>query len=212
MGYQDFRLTVVKGFNKGESYPLEGDEIVIGRGEDNDIVLNVGEVSREHAVLVKQENEEGYIIKDLNSTNGTFVDKMRIGEKYLLKPGDTIMLGDAVYLTYQADMDPDATLVAPAPDAVQDAEATAVTPRQQAARQPRKEQAAAPPPPAAVKDLRDEQLTEEGGRKTWLWAGIGCLVAVIFLAVVGLIVFDYLNLYCTPPFDTLFDFLYTCPS
>jgi pSer/pThr/pTyr-binding forkhead associated (FHA) protein len=212
MGYQDFRLTVVKGFNKGESYPLEGDEIVIGRGEDNDIVLNVGEVSREHAVLVKQENEEGYIIKDLNSTNGTFVDKMRIGGKYLLKPGDTIMLGDAVYLTYQADMDPDATLVAPAPDAVQDAEETAVTPRQQAARQPRKERAAAPPPPAAVKDLREEQLTEEGGRKTWLWAGIGCLVVVIFLAVVGLIVFDYLNLYCTPPFDTLFDFLYTCPS
>lgn len=212
MGYQDFRLTVVKGFNKGESYPLEGDEIVIGRGEDNDIVLNVGEVSREHAVLVKQENEEGYIIKDLNSTNGTFVDKMRIGGKYLLKPGDTIMLGDAVYLTYQADMDPDATLVAPAPDAVQDAEETAVTPRQQAARQPRKERTAAPPPPAAVKDLREEQLTEEGGRKTWLWAGIGCLVVVIFLAVVGLIVFDYLNLYCTPPFDTLFDFLYTCPS
>ena len=53
---------------------------------------------------------------------------------------------------------------------------------------------------------------EEGGGRTWLWAGIGCVVVLIFFVVVGLIAFDYLNLYCTPPFNTLFDFLYTCPS
>ena len=55
--------------------------------------------------------EEGYMIKDLGSTNGTFVDKKEIGEKYLLKPGDTVMLGDAIYMTYMADPDPEVTLV-----------------------------------------------------------------------------------------------------
>lgn len=206
MGYHNHRLTVIKGFNKGEVFPLQEDRIVIGRGEDNEIVLNIAEISREHALLTKQ--EDSYILKDLNSTNGTFVDKKRIGGKYLLKPGDTVMLGDAVYLTYEADADPDATLVSPIPEAVQDPASTAVTPRREPVRAP----AAPPPQPAAVGRLQEEQLTEEGGRKTWLWAGLGCLVVIIFLAVVGLIAFDYLNLYCTPPFDTLLNFLYTCPS
>jgi len=104
MGYKKFRLTVIKGFNKGEVFPLEEDEVIIGRGEENSIVLNIAEVSRKHSVLTR--GEEGYIIKDLDSTNGTFVDKKKVGDKYLLKPGDTIMLGDAIYLTYQADVDP----------------------------------------------------------------------------------------------------------
>ena len=59
---------------------------------------------------------------------------------------------------------------------------------------------------------RDDLAEEKKGERTWLWAGIGCVVVIIFLIVIGLIVFDYLNLYCTPPFDSLFNFLYSCPS
>ncbi len=62
MGYKNYRLTIIKGFNKGEVYPLEADEIVIGRGDENEIVLNIAEVSRTHAVLTKA--EEGFMIKD----------------------------------------------------------------------------------------------------------------------------------------------------
>ena len=209
MGYKNYRLTIIKGFNKGEVYPLEADEITIGRGEESGIVFNIAEISRTHALLTKA--EEGYMIKDMGSTNGTFVDKKQVGGKYLLKPGDTVMLGDAIYLTYQADTDPEETLVSPRPDDFEESEITAVTPTP----------AEAPPEPVPVTTpkktkpreevLSRGQVTEEKKGRTWLWAGIGCLVVIFFLIVVGLIAFDYLNLYCTPPFDSLFSFLYTCP-
>jgi pSer/pThr/pTyr-binding forkhead associated (FHA) protein len=209
MGYKNYHLTIIKGFNKGEVYPLEADEIIIGRGEENEIVLNIAEVSRTHAILTKA--EEGFMIKDLGSTNGTYVDKKKIGGKYLLKPGDTVMLGEAIYMTYQADLDPEETLVAPRPEEFPSPEVTAVTPKP--AEVPRE-----PAPPTAPRKSRSKekvlsksQVTEEKKGKTWLWAGIGCVVVVFFLIVVGLIAFDYLNLYCTPPFDTLLNFLYACP-
>lgn len=210
MGYKNFRLTIIKGFNKGEVYPLDVDEVIIGRGEENGITLNIAEVSRTHAVLNR--TEEGYVIKDLGSTNGTFVDKKKVGEKYLLKPGDTIMLGDAIYLTYHADTDPEETLIAPRPDEFSTPEVTAVTPK------PPAKKKASPPATTPQKEKSAEQVlsrgqvTEEKKSRTWLWAGIGCVVVIFFLIVIGLIIFDYLNLYCTPPFDTLLNFLYSCPS
>jgi hypothetical protein len=210
MVYQNFRLTIIKGFNKGEVYPLEADEVIIGRGEENGIVLNIAEVSRQHAVLTR--SEEGYMIKDLGSTNGTFVDKKKIGGKYLLKPGDTIMLGDAIYLTFQADSDPEETLIAPRPDIISEPDETAVTPKS-AAREPVARPVTTPERgKAAAAPLTPDQVTEEKKSRKWLWAGIGCIVVVFFLIVIGLIVFDYLNLYCTPPFDSLLNFLYSCPS
>jgi pSer/pThr/pTyr-binding forkhead associated (FHA) protein len=205
MGYKNYRLTVIKGFNKGEVFSLDGDQITIGRGEENGVILNIAEVSRVHAELTRA--EEGYMIKDLGSTNGTFVDKKKVGNKYLLKPGDTIMLGDAIYMTYQADTDPEETLVAPRPEEFKGGEVTAVTPKPEPPVVP-------PPPPkkrSAEEILSQDQVTEEKKSRTWLWAGIGCIVVIFFLIVVGLIAFDYLNLYCTPPFDTLFSFLYACP-
>jgi pSer/pThr/pTyr-binding forkhead associated (FHA) protein len=207
MGQNNFRLTVIKGIHKGEEYPLDKNEVIIGRGEDNDIVFNIAEVSRTHCALTR--TESGFVLKDLDSTNGTFVDKKKIGGKYLLKPGDTIMLGDAIYLTFQAETDPDATIVSPRPEFQQDLDSTAVTPKTELQKETR--EALIEEQPQPVSKLSEEQMAESGGRRTWLWAGIGCLVVVIFLAVVGLIVFDYLNLYCTPPFDSLLNFLYTCP-
>jgi pSer/pThr/pTyr-binding forkhead associated (FHA) protein len=210
MGYKNYHLTIIKGFNKGEVYLLEDDEIIIGRGEEHGIVLNIAEVSRSHAILTRA--EEGYMIKDLGSTNGTFVDKKKIGGKYLLKPGDTIMLGDAIYLNYQADVDPEETLVTPRPDVVAVPEDTAVTPKP-ADREKVPVLATTPQQKkSAEESLTQDQVTEEKKSRTWLWAGIGCVVVVFFLIVIGLIAFDYLNLYCTPPFDSLLRFLYSCPS
>jgi pSer/pThr/pTyr-binding forkhead associated (FHA) protein len=210
MGYRNIRLTVIKGFNKGEVFPLDADEVIIGRGEENGIVLNIAEISRTHAVLTKV--EEGYMIKDLGSTNGTFVDKKKVGEKYLLKPGDTIMLGDAIYLNYQADADPEETLVSPRTKEFSLPEDTVVTPKP-AAPKPVAAPATSPQKSRSAQAiLSQDQVTEEKKGKTWLWAGIGCVVVIFFLIVIGLIAFDYLNLYCTPPFDNLLKFLYTCPS
>lgn len=211
MGYKNYRLTVIKGFNKGKVYRLEQEEITIGRGEENTIVLNIAEVSRAHTSLTKV--EEGYMIKDLGSTNGTFVDKKEIGGKYLLKPGDTVMLGDAVYMTYMAEPDPEETLVTPRPKEPDSQEVTAVTAKPDDA--PAEETPPAVTAPAETKTteetLAESEVTEEKKSNTWLWAGIGCVVVIFFLIVVGAILFDFLDLYCTPPFDTLMRAFWTCP-
>ena len=206
MGYKNYRLTVIKGFNKGEEFPLEKDEVTIGRAEDNTIRLNIAEVSRAHSALTKV--EEGYMIRDLGSTNGTFVDKKEIGEKYLLKPGDTVMLGDAIYLTYMAEADPEETLVAPRPDETDPQQITKVTPKPA---DPPQEEETPEEAPTAEELLSESEVTEEKKGNTWLWAGIGCVVVIFFLLVVGAILFDFLDLYCTPPFDSLMRFLWTCP-
>lgn len=213
MGYKNYRLTVIKGFNKGKVYSLEEEEITIGRGEENTIVLNIAEVSRSHTALTKV--EEGYMIRDLGSTNGTFVDKKEIGGKYLLKPGDTVMLGDAVYMTYMAEPDPEETLVVPRQKEPDSQEVTAVTQKPDEAPKEAPPPAAATPAETKTADeiLSESQIPEEKKSNTWLWAGIGCIVIIIFIIVVGAIVFDFLDLYCTPPFDTLLGriFNYHCP-
>ena len=209
MGHKNFRLTIIKGFNKGEVYPLEDDEVIIGRGEENGIVLNIPEVSRTHAVLSR--SEQGYMIKDLGSTNGTFVDKKKVGGKFLLKPGDTVMLGDAIYMTYQADTDPEETLVAPRADLFDAPDETAVTPRPPAKARAKPKVTTPKREKSAEKVRSKDQGGEEKKGRTWLWAGIGCIVVIFFLIVVGLIIFDSMDLYCTPPFNTMFSFMWTCP-
>jgi pSer/pThr/pTyr-binding forkhead associated (FHA) protein len=211
MGYKNYRLTVIKGFNKGEEFPLEKEEITIGRGDESTIVLNIAEVSRAHTALTKV--EEGYMIRDLGSTNGTFVDKKEIGEKYLLKPGDTVMLGDAIYLKYMAEPDPETTLVTSRSKETNPQQVTAVMSKPDDTNPEESSPPITTPEETKTPEeiLDENQVSEEKKTNTWLWAGIGCLVVILFLIVVGAILFDYLNLYCTPPFDTLMKFIWTCP-
>lgn len=213
MGESGYYLKVIKGFEEGKVIPLSEEEMTLGRADENDIVIRVAEVSRKHAVLSKQ--QEGYLLRDLGSTNGTFVDRKRIGGKYLLKPGDTIMLGDAVHLRYGSELETVDPLEDTPPAPMEVPEPPPPPPPPAEAEEPAFEKKEQPQPPVAKPTPEAEEITpeeKEEGSKTWLWAGVGCLVVLLFFAVVGLIAFDYLNLYCTPPFDTLFDFLYTCPS
>ena len=66
------------------------DLISVGRAPDNDIVLSFPQVSAHHAHLTR--TETGYIVNDLNSTNGTFVNGKRI-ESCPVRDGDCIQLG-----------------------------------------------------------------------------------------------------------------------
>lgn len=69
-------------------------KISIGRDTDNDVVVDNKLASRHHAMI--QKIKDAYFIKDMGSTNGTFVNDIRIpNEKYIkLKHGDKITIGN----------------------------------------------------------------------------------------------------------------------
>lgn len=76
----------------GGTVPLAAG-LTLGRGDDNDIVLHDGRVSRRHAQIVA--DGDGFAIEDLDSTNGTFVDGRRVG-RGRLDAGTKVVLGETV--------------------------------------------------------------------------------------------------------------------
>lgn len=81
---------------KGQSYELSGDEYVIGRSPDCDIIINDPSVSRVHARITHKGNK--FFIEDLKSHNGTWIDNKSIdpGKKNQVKEGTTLTLGNAL--------------------------------------------------------------------------------------------------------------------
>jgi DNA-binding NtrC family response regulator len=75
------RIEVVRGPDKKLRRDLELDRIVIGTHQGADVVLTDGAVSRQHCEIVLA--REGYLVRDLDSTNGTFVDSVRAIEVLL---------------------------------------------------------------------------------------------------------------------------------
>jgi DNA-binding NtrC family response regulator len=75
------RLTCVAGEDKGQSWLVDGDVVRIGAKSGNDIVLTDTTVSRRHAEVVRV--SDGVLLRDLGSTNGTFVGPVRVREVYL---------------------------------------------------------------------------------------------------------------------------------
>ena len=73
-------------------YSLMKDEISIGRGEDNDVVIPHASVSRQHARLMRREG--GFELMDLNSTNGSYVDDRQIHGSAFVSAGSRLRLGD----------------------------------------------------------------------------------------------------------------------
>ncbi|KPJ87575.1 MAG: hypothetical protein AMS17_08185 [Spirochaetes bacterium DG_61] len=77
---------------QGKKIPLVS-EIKLGRSRSNDVTVDDRMVSRWHCVI--QKIKDDYYIKDLNSLNGTYVNKIKVpANKYMkLKKGDVIHLG-----------------------------------------------------------------------------------------------------------------------
>jgi pSer/pThr/pTyr-binding forkhead associated (FHA) protein len=81
---------------KGRRLPIRVPVVNIGRGDYNDVVINDASVSTMHAKL--QRREAIWILSDLGSTNGTFVEGERISGEVALTPGTTLRFGDVVAL------------------------------------------------------------------------------------------------------------------
>jgi len=86
-------LTIVEGEGKGSTFELKDDEITIGRASSNMIVLKEAKVSRHHAVIKRL--GDGFLIQDMRSSNGVYVNNERVSE-CTLSDGDIIRIGDFV--------------------------------------------------------------------------------------------------------------------
>lgn len=222
-----YQLILKTGPAPGKIYSLENSDISIGREVGSDVFVNDVEISRRHAHLILQAGN--YVLEDLGSTNGTFVNGERLTGQRILRPGDTITLGENVSLTFEStSFDPNATQVSAA--GVASAASTVIEegPLEFESPTPEEVQKPTPPPPQPVfNQLPDKPLVpeeekippppppqpeyaaypvdalapeESGPNRTLLWAGLGCAVVLVCIVVAGAFVFDYLNLYCTPPF------------
>jgi transcriptional regulator with GAF, ATPase, and Fis domain len=89
------RLEAVSGPFEGRTFPLTEDEISIGRDPDNQISLLDSLVSRRHCTIRK--NGHGFLLRDLDSRNSTFVNHVPVKER-LLADGDEIRIGKSILM------------------------------------------------------------------------------------------------------------------
>ncbi len=85
------QLVVVDGPNRGKKVALNRNQLTVGKREDNDLVLTDTTVSRNHIEIKYQ--QDAFELRDLDSTNGTFINGTRVKEAYLA-PGDRIKVGN----------------------------------------------------------------------------------------------------------------------
>jgi pSer/pThr/pTyr-binding forkhead associated (FHA) protein len=75
----------------GKSYELKDEKTTIGRLDDNTFPITDPSVSSHHLEILKRGNE--IVVKDLNSTNGTFINGEKVTGEAVLKPGQILRLG-----------------------------------------------------------------------------------------------------------------------
>lgn len=86
------RCTLTAVADPHQEWSFDKEEIRIGSMDDNDIVLRDDTVSRYHCRIVQ--DDTGYVLMDQRSTNGTFVNKVRVREAFL-KPGCIVSVGQS---------------------------------------------------------------------------------------------------------------------
>jgi len=96
------RLVTQRGPVPNQEYILQGQQMTVGRSADNEIVVNDAEVSRRHARILHQQDAAGskFLLEDLGSTNGTFVNGLRCNTLTPLADGDIVEFGDSIRLIF----------------------------------------------------------------------------------------------------------------
>ncbi len=98
----DAKLVMFRSNGERRDFPLNSDLTCVGRKNDCDIRIPVTEVSRRHAEF--RINDEEVSVKDLGSSNGTYVNNKRVKQS-ALSAGDHVVIGPVVF-TLQIDGEP----------------------------------------------------------------------------------------------------------
>jgi pSer/pThr/pTyr-binding forkhead associated (FHA) protein len=85
------RLVITGGAKEGMEIVLQGEELTIGRASESGLVIRDDYTSTYHARLLLW--AEGWVIQDLDSTNGTFLDGKRVSVPTLVPIGGTVKIG-----------------------------------------------------------------------------------------------------------------------
>ncbi len=87
-----FLITLAEKGGGTKQLTFDKEELTLGRLAGNDLVLNKGNVSKYHSRFVLKDGK--YIVVDLKSTNGTFINGKKIGAPQVVRPADRIQIGD----------------------------------------------------------------------------------------------------------------------
>jgi pSer/pThr/pTyr-binding forkhead associated (FHA) protein len=205
-----FQFVMRSGPTVGKTFPLDAQEVSIGRDAVNIIAINDAEVSRKHARM--ELRGSAYVIQDLGSTNGTFINGTRVSGMQVLNPGDTVSFGEGIVLVYESVGDVNATILSskppaatvqkPAPAPVP-APASVPTPAPAPAPAPAPVEMPSPAPapvysgqvPAGPVPVPPEPVKAKKKFPVWL---IIVIIILVLLCVCGALVeaIDYFNLWC----------------
>ena len=88
-------LVQIYGPSLGKRYVLDREETTIGRGEGCEIVLELDNVSRRHCSILSK--RDGVLLKDLGSTNGTYLNNREVRGETPLRSGDLVKVGSSIF-------------------------------------------------------------------------------------------------------------------
>ena len=145
-----WKIQAITGELTGQEISIDRD-MLVGRHQSADIVLQAGEISRKHAAFLLK--DQALWLQDLNSSNGTFVNDVRIEYETLLKEGDIIQFAGLKFsvLAPAKDIVPALTETEIVPTSEQPSEAVAAS-----------ETAAAvePAPKTVAEQMNDQGMPE----------------------------------------------------
>lgn len=96
-------LVMFRDPEKRRDFQLSAPVTTIGRKDDCDIRIPLGDVSRHHAKITL--TDAAVFLQDLGSANGTYLNNKRVEEKVKLAPGDHMVIGPVVF-TVQVNGEP----------------------------------------------------------------------------------------------------------
>jgi pSer/pThr/pTyr-binding forkhead associated (FHA) protein len=106
-------LVMFRADGQRRSFSISRDITVVGRREDCDLRIPLGDVSRKHCRFIR--DEHAVHVEDLGSSNGTFHNGEKVTEGQQLHPGDTVQIGPVTFLVQIDGVPADDQLQAAAP-------------------------------------------------------------------------------------------------